>query len=217
MKKKVIIFVLFLLLSFFVLHLRQIGNFYYNTLWNIAYQQWDFTGALDTYTKAQGFLPSPETLYNIADTKYKLWDYEGAKTLFEVLTTLPLYKKTLFQTFHNLGNTFYQIWKKKASIQDTIESYEESIWAYLKALDIENNTQTRENKEFVQKELDTLKEKEKQEEEKKDTWTWSAWEPSAQEKEGEHDGRSVRAWSRAATRRKVCRRFDGQQPNGCAD
>lgn len=160
MKQKIIIFWAIIIgVLFFVFHYKQIGNYYYNFVWNSVYEQDDFTWALENYTIAENFSSTPQTSLNIWNAKYKLWDYDDAISDFEKTLEQNDDKKndTQFKSYHNLWNAFFQKGEQEQVTDTKIQLYTQSIESYDQALDIKDDQQTQENKKIVEQKLDALK------------------------------------------------------------
>ena len=99
-----------------------------------------------------------EATYNRANALYKNGKYSQAAEIYEKLSSKDsdlMYKKS-----HNLGNAYAKEGSK--------ESLEKAVGAYEDALEIIDDTQTRENLEAVKKALEKKKEEEKKQDNKKD-------------------------------------------------
>lgn len=135
-------------------------------IWKYYFNKWDYPTSLNLYTQAYKHNESIENKYNLANTYYKLWLFDNALNLFE---QTDKYTNTGFNSFHNKWNTYYKIWKKTSNIQNL----HKSLGEYKKALDINEDIQTRENYEFVKSLLeektqeDNQKQKNKEEQKNK--------------------------------------------------
>ena len=94
---------------------------------NVAFDQEEFEQALDKYERVRKELPNrPEPVYNAANARYKLENYEEAQGELEeaLLDAYDVDDEDLAaSTLFNLGNVFFQA----EEYEDAIEAYKEVL------------------------------------------------------------------------------------------
>jgi Ca-activated chloride channel family protein len=111
-----------------------------------AYESQAYESALMHF---QTLKPSPQKDYNIANTYYKMQEYEKALQMYENIVTTDA---TLnFKKYHNIANTYFMM-----------QEYEKAVQNYEKALRIAQDAQTKENLAIAR---ERLKQANKQEQE----------------------------------------------------
>ncbi len=99
---------------------------------------------------------SPEAVYNLANSLYKEKEYEKALKVYNEVSTQESTFKA--QSLHNRGNTQVQL-----------KQYEEALKSYEKALELQDDNETKENYEAVKKFLEEQKKQEDKEDKKKES------------------------------------------------
>lgn len=99
---------------------------------------------------------STEAVYNLANSLYKEKEYEKALKVYNKVSAQENTLKA--QTLHNRGNTQVQL-----------KQYEEALKSYEKALELQDDNETKENYEAVKKFLEEQKKKDDKEDQKKES------------------------------------------------
>jgi Ca-activated chloride channel homolog len=120
-----------------------------------AYEKGDYEKSLKYFIDAQLENPDkPEMYYNIGNAYYKTGKYEDAANNFRQAAKSDN-KQLKQKALYNLGNSFY----RRGNHEEALKNYEE-------ALKIDSNdSQSRENLEFVKKVIEKKKEEEKKKQE----------------------------------------------------
>ncbi|MDP7115185.1 MAG: VWA domain-containing protein [Myxococcota bacterium] len=109
-----------------------------------AYEDGDYAVALTHYQQAQLDRPDDRRLqFNIADSHYRLEDFEAAEQAFGRVLSLGADDKIAQRSYYNLGNTLYH----QGRLEEAITAYEDAL-----ALDPDDEDALH-NLEFVKQEL----------------------------------------------------------------
>lgn len=139
----------------------------------ISYDKWDYKGAIDWFLS----IPNEVWYYNASNAYYKNEEYEKAVENYEWILWVKN-KNLLFETYHNLWNSFYRIWEQKE--EEKLEYFLNSVLNYEKALEIRYDEETEANRDFV---LSKIKELEQEQNNNSETsserqeadWDTSKW------------------------------------------
>ena len=130
-------FLLFILLLIIALHAHTQGERSFVRQGNKKYDKNLF---LDSEIKYKDALEknsaSNEANFNLGDAFYKQKKYEQAAQQFELTAGKTSDKKTRAMAFHNLGNSYLQMFKNDSSSERKLQNLDKSINAYKNALRI---------------------------------------------------------------------------------
>lgn len=168
--KKYILILIFIILSFIVSNFNNIKNTYYVKIWNNNYNlAWKESIAIQYFNKANNI----ESLYNIANTHYKLKEYTKSIDIYNNI--LKIYSINLdinikSNIFHNLWNSYFKLWiENKIHITEKIHLLEKALTFYNKCINIssiENAKETNKNIEYTKFILKKFKKTNSEEKEK---------------------------------------------------
>ena len=102
-----------------------------------AYEKRDYAQAIKEFLQLS---PSPQRDYNVANSYYRLMQYEKAIEYYHKIQTQDT--NLLYQKYHNLGNTHFQL-----------SQYKKAIEYYEKALEFVDDVATQENLALAKKKL----------------------------------------------------------------
>lgn len=119
-----------------------------------AYVKEDYSKSASLYEDFA--IQSPEAVYNLANILYKEKEYEKALKVYNEVSTQESTFKA--QALHNRGNTQVQL-----------KQYEEALKSYEKALELQDDNETKENYEAVKKFLEEQKKQDDKEDKKKES------------------------------------------------
>lgn len=134
----------------------------YTLKWHWELKQEDFSGALVSFEKAYQFDDTLTTKYNLWVGKYSIWQFEDAQEIFEELLDINTSEALQFKVYHNLWNTFFQMWMKYFPNEQAIPLFQKSIDMYHQALQMQQDPETLANKQYVEKLLQLLQDSQKQ-------------------------------------------------------
>ncbi len=168
-KKIVFIFIV----SFLLLNIIFLKDFFYNSYSNYLFSNKDFSWALNNFSKAKNVYWA----YNSANSLYKQNQFE--KAIKSYLSIVWDEKNSFnFNIYHNLWNSYYKLWEPKSD-EEKLKNFEKSVSFYEKALNIKYDEQTKKNLDFVLDKMKKIQEKKKQEQQEKQnneqskSWSWS--------------------------------------------
>lgn len=130
-------FLLFILLLIFALQAHPQGE---RSLVRQGNKKYDKNLFLDSEIKYKDALEknsvSNEANFNLGDAFYKQKKYEQAAQQFELTAGKTTDKKTRVMAFHNLGNSYLQMFRNDSSSERKLQDLDKSINAYKNALRI---------------------------------------------------------------------------------
>ncbi|MGM0623391.1 MAG: VWA domain-containing protein [Campylobacterota bacterium] len=114
-----------------------------------AYEKRDYAQAIKEFLQLP---PSPQRDYNVANSYYRLMQYEKAIEYYHKIQTQD--RNLLYQKYHNLGNTHFQL-----------SQYKKAIEYYEKALEFVDDVATQDNLALAKKKLKQQQKQDKQKQE----------------------------------------------------
>lgn len=106
---------------------------------------------------------SPKMLYNKAVDLYKSWDYEKADLYLDFTKCDPKDKSFCALKFYNKWDINYRMWEQKKDTREKLYYFEKALDYYNQSLKYKFDKDTVDNRDFVKKEINKLKEKQSQE------------------------------------------------------
>lgn len=140
--------------------------FYYNSIWNISYLNWNYWLASIYHKKALDKKNDEKIFFNLWSDYYKLWIYD--KSLKAYLNIdLSSWSDISFNTYYNLWNIFYKLWDlEKKDLIAKINLWQKSLLSYKQVLLNKEDKKTRQNYIFVSEKLSEVINELKKEQEK---------------------------------------------------
>ena len=163
MSKKLVI--IFLILWLLILNFFNIKAYYYNYTWKILYDKELYIDSLKYFENAW----NKEWIYNKWEWLYRQKKY--IDSIKEFLSILDNEKNEInFRLNHNIGNNYYRISENKQNNENKIKYLEKSVEYYRNALKIKYDSETKDNLEFVLKEIKNQKKEEEKKEKDNNKW-----------------------------------------------
>ncbi len=181
MKKKIFI-TLSILVVFALVNISPLLKFYANISGKKLYENWDFILSLPRFAYAGNF-------YNVANSYYKMWQYETAINLYEAEE-----QEKSHAIYHNIWNSYYYMaYAEISNLSKRMSLLKKSLNAFQNAEALELHEKTKINKEIVEKEIERLENALKDAEEEQQ-W-WEDQESSKQDQSSEQNSKEDTAQS----------------------
>ncbi len=175
---KRMVFFLFVLLVFnnaFAENIFADKGYKYNEKGNKHYQNGDYKGAISQYIRALSERDDPVIKYNLANSLYKLKNYDKAIEIYKKIeNSVPDYLKE--RLYYNLGNAYFKKKQYKMAVDSYVRSLKvnpkdryakENLELALKMLNKNNKNDKRNNRDSQKKKKEKDKNRNKKNENKK--------------------------------------------------